>query len=82
MTISAAEARRRWFSILGRAVRHHHVYRITHPGGNAVLLSAGDYEGLLETVELLSMPGMASTIRRARREIDAGETISFEEALG
>lgn len=45
-------------------------------------LSQEDYESLLETLELLSTPGLLKSIRRARREIARGETYSLEEVLG
>jgi antitoxin YefM len=47
-----------------------------------VLLSEEDYESLIETLELLSTPGVAKSIRQARREIERGETFSLEDVLG
>jgi antitoxin YefM len=81
-SITATEARQRFFGLLKGAARGHRVYRITHSEGDAVLLSQDDYESLIETLELLSTPGMAKSIGRARREIALGETYSLEEVLG
>ncbi len=58
------------------------MYRITHNDGDAVLLSQEDYDSLIETLELLSTPNMARSIRKARREIERGETYSLEDVLG
>ena len=80
--VGAKEAHRRWFSLLKGAVRDHRVYRIAHSEGDAVLLSHEDYESLVETLELLSTPGLARSIRQARRGITRGETLSLEEVFG
>jgi antitoxin YefM len=81
-SLTATEARQRFFGLLKSAARGHRVYRITHNDGDAVLLSQEDYDSLIETLELLSTPGMARSIRRARREIERGETYSLEDVLG
>jgi antitoxin YefM len=80
-SLTATEARQRFFLLLKNAARGHRVYRITHNEGDAVLLSQEDYDSLLETLELLSTPGVARSIRRARREIERGETYSLEDVL-
>ncbi len=81
-TFTATEARRELFNLLKRSTRRHEQFRITHKGGEAVLLSQEDFESLLETLELLSTPGLVRSVRRARREIARGETYSLEEVLG
>ena len=45
----------------------------------AIMMSLDDYDGLLETIEILSDKEMVKNIRRAKREIRAGKTISLEE---
>ena len=81
-SLTATEARQRFFALLKNAAKGHRVYRITHNDGDAVLLSEEDYESLIETLELLSTPGVAKSIRQARREIERGETFSLEDVLG
>ena len=81
-TFTATEARRDLFTLLKRSARRHEQFRITHKEGDAVLLSQEDFESLLETLELLSTPGLVKSVRRARREIAKGETYSLEEVLG
>jgi len=81
-SLTATEARKELFALLKRSVRGHQQFRITHREGDAVLLAQEDYEALLETLELLSTPGLLKSIRRARREIARGETVSLEEVLG
>lgn len=81
-TVSATEARKDLFNLLKRSVRGHRQIRITHKEGDVILLSEEDYESLLETLELLSTPGLLKSIRRARREIARGETLSMDEVMG
>jgi len=45
----------------------------------AVMLSPDDYEGLLETIDILSDKETVSRIKKAKREIKEGKTISLEE---
>ena len=81
-SFTAPEARRELFGLLKRSVKGHQQFRITYKEGDVVLLSQEDYESLLETLELLSTPGLLKSVRRARREIARGETYSLEEVLG
>jgi antitoxin YefM len=81
-TFTATQARKELFALLKRSVRGHRQFRITYKGGDVVLLSQEDYESLLETLELLSTPGLLKSVRQARRDIARGETYSLEEVLG
>jgi len=53
--------------------------RITAKNGNAVLISEDDYLSLLETAELLSIPGLKKSIAKADKDISKGKLYSFEE---
>ena len=53
---------------------------ITRSGKPAgVLMSVEDYEGLLETLEILADSELARDIRRGLEEIEAGDTVSHDE---
>ena len=45
----------------------------------AVMMSPDDYDGLLETIDILSDKETVSRIKKAKREIKEGKTISLEE---
>ena len=45
----------------------------------AVMMSVDDYEGFLETIEILSDRDVVKGIRKAKREIKEGKTISLAE---
>lgn len=44
----------------------------------AVIMNPDDYEGLLETIEILSDKEAVKRIRKAKKEIKEGKTISLE----
>jgi len=80
--ISATEARKQLFNLIQRALRAHDPVRIQHREGGVVLVSEEDYEGLLETIELLSIPGMRESITEAEADIAAGRVASVDEVFG
>ncbi len=45
----------------------------------AIMMSPDDYEGMLETIEILSDKDAANRIKRAKQEIKEGMTVSLEE---
>lgn len=45
----------------------------------AMMISPDDYEGLIETIEILSDKDAVKRIKEAKREIVEGKTISLEE---
>ena len=65
MSISASEARQRLFPLLEQVNTDHEPVRITSRAGDAVLMSADDYDSWQETVYLLRSP------ENARRLIEA-----------
>lgn len=81
-TLTATEARTHLFGLLKKSVKSHQMYRIRSKEGEVVLLSEEDYEGLLETLELLSTPGFLKSIRQAKKEIKEGKTYSLKEIWG
>ena len=81
-TLTATEARREFFNLVKRTSKGHRVYRIRHRNGSAVLMSEEDYESLMESLELLAIPGFRASMKRSVAQMKRGETLSFEEALG
>ncbi len=79
MTVTATKARQNLFKLVKKSVRGHVPVKITSKEGDVVLVSERDYEGLLETLELLSVPGMRKSIREARADIRAGRTKGLGE---
>ena len=82
MTVTATAARQDLFRLVRKSVKGHIPVRITSRAGDAVLISEEDYEGLLETLQLLSLPGLRKSIAEARADIRAGRTKSLRALLG
>lgn len=65
MAISASEARQRLFPLLEQVNSDHEPVRITSKAGDAVLMSASDYDSWQETVYLLRSPENARRLMEA-----------------
>jgi antitoxin YefM len=65
MSISASDARQRLFPLLEQVNTDHEPVRITSKGGDAVLMSADDYDSWQETVYLLRSPENARRLMEA-----------------
>ena len=81
-SVTATSARSGLFSLIRDSVRTHQPYRITSKAGEAILLSKEDFDGLLETLELLSTPGVLKGVRKAKKDIARGRTYSMDEVFG
>ena len=81
-TLTATAARREFFDLVKGAAEGHKTYRIQHRRGAAVLISEDDYEGLLETLELLSLPRFRQRLRASIKQMKAGNTVSMDELFG
>ncbi|WP_344892990.1 type II toxin-antitoxin system Phd/YefM family antitoxin [Actinomadura meridiana] len=65
MAISASEARSRLFPLIQQVNDDHDPVRITSRGGDAVLMSAEDYDSWQETIYLLRSPANAQRLMEA-----------------
>ena len=80
--LTATEARNHLFDLLRGANERHEIYHIRHRHGAAVLMSEAEYDSLLETLDLLSTPGLKTAFDQACAEADNNETRSFEDVFG
>jgi len=74
MNISASEARQRLFPLLQQVNADHEPVRITSKSGDAVLMSADDYDSWQETVYLLRSPENARRLMEAVARDRAGQS--------
>ena len=79
--LTATDARREFFDLVRGAAEKHEVYHVHHRKGSVVILSEEDYESLLETLELLSIPGLRESMQRSIEQMQRGETVPLDEAL-
>ena len=80
--VTPTQARQNLFHLLKRSIKGHVPIKISCKIGNALLISEEDYESLLETLELLSTPGMLKSIQEAKEDIKAGRTKSLKDVFG
>jgi antitoxin YefM len=73
MSISASEARKTLFPLIERVNTDHTPVRISSKSGDAVLMSADDYDAWQETVYLLRSPANARRLMEAVARDKAGE---------
>jgi len=66
MTINATTFRKNIFDILSKAVKYNEVINVSTKDGNAVVLSEADYADMVETLYLLSVPGMRERLMKAK----------------
>jgi antitoxin YefM len=74
MSISASEARQRLFPLLEQVNNDHQPVRISSKAGDAVLMSADDYDSWQETVYLLRSPENARRLMGAVARDKAGQS--------
>jgi len=79
-TLSLAEARANLSRLVESAVSTHERFEVTRNGDRAVvLLSADDYDALLETVDVLSRAEEVQALRDGLEDLAAGRTSTLEE---
>ncbi|NLX26389.1 MAG: type II toxin-antitoxin system Phd/YefM family antitoxin [Lentisphaerae bacterium] len=81
-TITATDARKSFFELMKGVNQRHEIYHISYKEGAAVLISEEEFESLKETLALLSTKGFREDFERGRREIEEGDTCSFEDVFG
>ena len=69
--------RKNLFEYVDQAVMFGDVVNVSTKNGNAVILSEADYNSLLETLHLCSIPGMVDSIKEAEQE-PLEECISYD----
>lgn len=78
--LSLADARASLSKHIDSAATTHERFEITRNGSRvAVLLSAEDYDALVETVDILSNPADVAALRTAIAEFESGEVSSADE---
>jgi prevent-host-death family protein len=79
-TIPLAEARAQLSQLIDEVVRTHERVEITRNGRRAaVLLSADDYDSLLETLDVLGDTELMAAIREGEEELARGEVSTSDE---
>lgn len=79
-TLPLAEVRANLSKLVDEAVRTHQRIEVTRQGRRSVvILSADDYDSIMETLAILSDQNLVEEIREAEAEVDRGEVFTLDE---
>lgn len=79
-TLPLAEVRASLSRLVDEAIATHERVEVTRNGRRAaVLMSADDYDGLMETLDILSDPALVREIAAGDAELDRGEGFDLDE---
>lgn len=80
VTLPLAEVRAHLSKLVDEAVRTHQRIEVTRQGRRAaVILSADDYDSIMETLDILSDQELIREIREAEADADAGQVYTLDE---
>lgn len=80
VTLTATAAKEKFLSLIRKSHNFGSRYTITHNGKPyAVLMSTDEYEGLIETLEILKDKNATKELLSAIKAADRGETLPFDE---
>jgi len=82
ISLTATEARKTFFELIKKSNQMHEVFEVQHKTGNAVLMSADEYESMQESLYLLSSPDFKEGFSIAEQEAESGNVVSFEDVFG
>jgi len=81
-TLPLAEVKKSLSSIVKDIDEKYDRYIITRNGvEKAVIISTEEFEGLIETLDILSNKEERKAIARAKKQVKRGETVSFKELM-
>lgn len=82
-TLTVTEAKARFLELIRNADKRLERFLITKQGKpSAVVMNADEFEGWLETLEIMSDKKGLKEIRKAKRELERGQTKTFREVVG
>ena len=81
--ISIRELRKNLANVVNDVKAHYERYVVSkHGEPEAVLMSMDDYEGWLETLEIMSDKEAMEDIRQAEKDLKEGKFFTYEEVFG
>ena len=76
--INVTNFRKNIYELLDQTIKYNEPINISTENGNAILISEEDYNNLMETLYISSIPGLKEDIIKGMKE-DIDECISEEE---
>ena len=82
-TMTVTEAKSKFLDLLRKSNDLGEVYSVTLNGSPyGIIMSKQDYEGMLETIDVLQDKAFAKELLNRKKDADKGKYISFEKAIG
>jgi antitoxin YefM len=79
-TLPLAEVRANLSKLVDEAVRTHQRIEVTRQGRRAVvILSADDYDSIMETLDILSDPDLMSEVRQGQADVSRGDFHTLDD---
>lgn len=78
-SISATDARKNWFELIQQAGKPGVIVNINHRDlPNVVLMSAEEFDGWQETMEIMANPIVMNHIQKGLQEIQSKKTVQLD----
>ena len=82
-TMTVTDAKNKFLGLLRKSHDVGEVFSVTHNGmPYAVILGQEDYDGLLETIDILQDKVFAKELLKRVKSADKKDTVSFEKVAG
>jgi antitoxin YefM len=81
-TLTAINAQAVLAELIRKVEPYQNTLKIQHAEGTVVLMSEANYDSLMETLELLSIPGFSDSLQRSVQQVAVGETYSMKDLFG
>jgi len=80
-TMTATDARNNFFPLLKEIAQNHGHTKIKTRSGDVMVLSSQEYEELLETAELSTIPNFHTSLKEADEDVKKNNVYTLEEAF-
>ena len=67
-TVKISNVRKNIYSIIDQVIKCNKPVKISTKNGNAVILSEQDYNNIMETIYIFSVPGLKNELKKAMAE--------------
>ena len=67
-TVKISNVRKNIYSIIDQVIKYNKPVKISTKNGNAVIISEQDYNNIMETLYIFSIPGLKNELKKAMAE--------------
>lgn len=81
-TYSPPSAQIKLYEIMKRVISSQNPVRIADKNGSIIIMDESNYEGMMETIYLLGVPGLLESLKESEQEFKRGEFYTHDEVFG